>query len=130
MKKIHVQTFRLALAIAVFAVCTSEWQLAQAEPARLGKLGTVNFPTSARSAEAQAHFLRGVAALHSFWYPVALDEFRAATSIEPAFVMGYWGEAMTHNHPLWGEPQETDAARKVLEKIIDTSPLTPKERAY
>jgi tetratricopeptide (TPR) repeat protein len=130
MKKIHVQTFRLALAIAVFAVCTSEWQLAQAEPARLGKLGTVNFPTSARSAEAQAHFLRGVAALHSFWYPVALDEFRAATSIEPDFVMGYWGEAMTHNHPLWGEPQETDAARKVLEKIIDTSPLTPKERAY
>ena len=32
-----------------------------------------------RIGEAQAHFLRGVAALHSFWYEVALDEFREAT---------------------------------------------------
>jgi hypothetical protein len=42
-------------------------------------LGAVEFPTSARSPETQAHFVRGVAALHSFWYPVALEEFRAAT---------------------------------------------------
>src|SRR5687767_11450459 len=32
-------------------------------------LGAVAFPTSARSPEAQARFERGVAALHSFWYP-------------------------------------------------------------
>jgi tetratricopeptide (TPR) repeat protein len=124
------QTFVFTLAMAVCAALTIAWQSAQAESARLGKLGTVNFPTSAPSEEAQAHFLRGVAALHSFWYPVALDEFGAATSIEPDFMMGYWGEAMTHNHPLWGEPQETEAARKVIEKIKDTSHLTPIERAY
>jgi hypothetical protein len=106
------------------------WQPAQADSAKLGKLGTVNFPTSARSQEAQAHFLRGVAALHSFWYRVALDEFRTATSIEPDFMMGYWGEAMAHNHPLWGDPQETEAARQVLAKITDTSRLRPIERAY
>jgi tetratricopeptide (TPR) repeat protein len=94
------------------------------------RLGTVTFPTSARSPEAQAHFLRGVAALHSFWYPVALAEFQAATAIEPGFMMGYWGEAMAHNHPVWGDPQETDAARKVLEKIRETPNLTPRERAY
>lgn len=94
------------------------------------KLSRVDFPTSARSEEAQAHFLRGVAALHSFWYPVARDEFRSATRIEPEFMMGYWGEAMTHNHPLWGDPQETDAARKVLAIIKMTAELTPKERAY
>ena len=64
------------------------------------RLGSVRFPTSARSQEAQAHFLRGVAALHSFWYPVALEEFRAATRIEPDFALGYWGEAMAHNHPV------------------------------
>jgi hypothetical protein len=130
MQKTRAQTFVFALALAVFAVCTTESQPAQAESARLGKLGTVNFPTSARSAEAQAHFLRGVAALHSFWYPVALDEFRAATSIEPDFMMGYWGEAMAHNHPLWGDPQETEAARKVFEKVTDTPRLMPIERAY
>ena len=100
------------------------------EPRKLGKLGTVDFQTSARSGEAQARFVRGVAALHSFWYPVALDEFQAATRIEPDFMMGYWGEAMTHNHPLWGDPQETEAARQVLSKIAITPALTPKERAY
>ncbi len=100
------------------------------ELAKLGKLGTVRFPTSARSSDAQAHFLRGVAALHSFWYPIALDEFRAAARIEPDFAMAYWGEAMTYNHPLWGDPQETDTARQVLSRA-DLSPgLTPRERAY
>jgi len=93
-------------------------------------LGEIRFPTSAQSEQAQAHFLRGVAALHSFWYPVALDEFRAATRIEPNFVMGYWGEAMPHNHPIWGDPQETEAARKVLAKVTDAAQLTPRERAY
>jgi tetratricopeptide (TPR) repeat protein len=130
MKERRLQTFVFTLAMAVVAALTTAWQSAQAESARLGKLGTVNFPTSAQSEEVQAHFLRGVAALHSFWYPVALDEFRAATSIEPDFMMGYWGEAMAHNHPLWGDPQETEAARKVLEKITDTSRLMPIERAY
>jgi tetratricopeptide (TPR) repeat protein len=93
-------------------------------------LGTVDFPTSASSAEAQAHFLRGVAALHSFWYPVALEEFRAATRIEPDFMMGYWGEAMAHNHPVWGDPQETEAARAALRHVRTTSELTPREQAY
>ena len=101
----------------------------QPESAQLDKLGTVDFPTSG-SAQAQAHFLRGVAALHSFWYEVALEEFRESTKIEPDFMMGYWGEAMAHNHPIWGDPQETEAARKVLANIRDTSKLTPRERAY
>jgi hypothetical protein len=113
------------------AMTTAHQTTAQeSAPAKLGALGIVGFPTSARSDEAQAHFLRGVAALHSFWYPVALDEFRAATRIEPDFMMGYWGEAMAHNHPLWGDPQETEAARKVLEKITITQELTLRERAY
>src|SRR5690349_10211666 len=54
------------------------------------QLGRVEFPTSG-SEKAQAHFLRGVAALHSFWYEEAFDEFREATKIEPDFAMGYWG---------------------------------------
>ena len=92
------------------------------------QLGKVDFPTSG-SPNAQVHFLRGVAALHSFWFEEALDEFRKSTQVQPDFMMGYWGEAMAHNHPLWAE-QDTDAARKVLEKIKDTPKLTPRERAY
>ncbi|MCI0625333.1 MAG: hypothetical protein L0387_27430 [Acidobacteria bacterium] len=120
----------LIVAAAFIAACATGQQSNPAAEARLGKLGTVNFPTSAQSKEAQAHFLRGVAALHSFWYEVALDEFRAAIKVEPDFMMGYWGEAMAHNHPIWGDPQETDAARQVIEKIKDTPKLQPRERAW
>jgi hypothetical protein len=119
----------VAFVTAVFAACTTEQQATLAEPARLDKLGTVAFPASC-SNHAQANFLRGVAALHSFWYEVALDEFRESTTIDPDCMMGYWGEAMAHNHPIWGDPQETEAARKVLEQINDTPKLTPREYAY
>lgn len=93
-----------------------------------GALGQVDFPTSGSKA-AEAHFLRGVAALHSFWYEEALEAFREATKVDPDFVMGYWGEALAHNHPLWNE-QDTEAARKVLAKIRDTGKLTARESAY
>lgn len=93
------------------------------------RLGEIRFPTSARSEEAQAHFLRGVTALHSFSYKLALDEFRKATAIEPDFMMGYWGEAMAYNEPLWGK-QDADAARKILANIKDASKLPARERAY
>jgi hypothetical protein len=92
-------------------------------------LGRVEFPVTTSSEQARAHFLRGVAALHSFWYEEALAEFRAATAADAAFGMGYWGEAMAHNHPLWAE-QDTAAARLALEKIKDESGLTPRERAF
>lgn len=92
------------------------------------QLGQVEFPTSG-SPKAQEYFLRGLAALHSFWYEEALEAFREATKAEPDFMMGYWGEAMAYNHPLWGE-QDTPAARLVIAKINDTPKLSARERAY
>ena len=92
------------------------------------QLGRVEFRTSG-SPQAQAHFLRGLAALHSFWYEEAAEAFRESTKVDPDFMMGYWGEAMTFNHPLWSE-QDPAAARLVLAKIKDTSKLTERERAY
>lgn len=96
--------------------------------AQESQLGKVEFPTSG-SEKAQAHFLRGLAALHSFWYEEALEAFRESTKAEPDFAMGYWGEAMAHNHPLWSE-QDIAAARQVLTKLKDTPKLTDRERAY
>src|SRR5687768_9993707 len=96
--------------------------------AQESQLGRVEFPTSG-SPQAQAHFLRGLAALHSFWYEEAAEAFRESTKVDPDFAMGYWGEAMTHNHPLWSE-QDPAAARLVLAKIKDTPKLTERERAY
>ena len=96
--------------------------------AQESQLGRVEFPTSG-SEKAQAHFLRGLAALHSFWYEEALEAFRESTKVDPNFAMGYWGEAMTYNHPLWSE-QDLTAARAVLAKFKETPKLTERERAY
>lgn len=105
---------------------------ARAQPASAPslRLGEIDFPTSARSAEAQRHFLRGVAALHSFWYPVARDAFRQAAEAEPGFAMAHWGEAMTHDHPVWGDPQDTAAGRAALARIDADAPLSARERGY
>lgn len=96
--------------------------------AQESQLGRVEFPTSG-SPQAQAHFLRGLAALHSFWYEEALEAFRESTKVDPDFMMGYWGEAMTYNHPLWSE-QDSAAARLVVAKFKDTPKSTERERAY
>ena len=92
------------------------------------QLGTIEFPTSG-SGVAQHHFISGVAALHSFWYPEALQEFKNSTKADPNFAMGYWGEAMAHNAPLW-ERQDSKLAKTALSKISDISELTQRERDY
>ena len=102
--------------------------LTLAAQAQQSKLGKVTFPTSG-SENAQTHFLRGLAALHSFWFEEALDEFRESTKSEPDFAMGYWGEAMAYNHPLWAE-QDTEAGRKTIAKVKDSAKMTARERAF
>lgn len=121
MKKVSLITRACAAAACLFIMISTS-------SAQISELGKVEFPTSG-SANAQAHFLRGLAALHSFWYEEALEAFRESTRVEPDFMMGYWGEAMAHNHPLWSE-QDTPAARAVIAKIKETPKLTPRERAY
>ena len=91
-------------------------------------LGKIDFPVTG-SPQDQQCFIRGVLALHSFWFEEAADQFRECTKADPGFMMGYWGEAMTYNHPLWAQ-QDAESARKVLAKITDTSKLTARERAY
>jgi Tfp pilus assembly protein PilF len=113
----------MAALIAALAATVSAQQTSQ--------LGSVEFQTSG-SPPAQAHFLRGLAALHSFWYEEALEAFRESTKADPDFLMGYWGEAMAYNHPLWSE-QDTAAARLVTEKIARlkaTAKLSERERGY
>jgi tetratricopeptide (TPR) repeat protein len=92
------------------------------------QLGTVEFPTSS-SGSAQKHFIRGVAALHSFWYTEALSAFDQSIIADPNFSMGYWGLAMAHNHPLW-EDQDKKSASEALSKITDLSKLTQREQDY
>jgi tetratricopeptide (TPR) repeat protein len=67
--------------------------------AQLENVGQLTFPTSG-SAEAQRHFLRGVAILHSFGWKQAIAEFQLAQKAQPGFAMAYWGETLCYNHPL------------------------------
>jgi tetratricopeptide (TPR) repeat protein len=119
---------RAALTLAALFVAAS-LTILPVTRAQSSQLGALEFPTSTTSKEAQSHFIRGVAALHSFWYQEARDEFQAASKLDPDFMMAYWGEAMTFNHPLWAE-QDADAARAVVKKLRDDAKLTPRERGF
>ena len=87
-------------------------------------LGSLNFPTSADTVEAQAAFERAALLLHLFEYDDAAKAFQKAQSLEADFVMAVWGEAMTHNHPLWNQLDEA-AGRKALQKLGATAGERP-----
>jgi tetratricopeptide (TPR) repeat protein len=78
-------------------------------------LGVLDFPNSG-AAEAQDAFDRGVKLLHSFEFEDARNAFLEAQKIDPGFAMAIWGEAMTHNYPLWAR-QERDQALESLSKL-------------
>lgn len=130
-------TLPMALLVAAMLLATpvvaQEHEHDTQQPARV--LGKIDFPTSAKQPKAQAAFIRGMLLLHLFEYPFAREEFIAAQEIEPNFAMAYWGEAMTHNHPIWDE-QDLVAAREVLLKLSATAEQRlavtedPKEQAY
>ena len=64
-------------------------------PARLLEgQGTVNFPITTRSPEAQAFFNQGVAQLHSFWVNEAERSFLQSAQLDPEAPMPWWGIAM------------------------------------
>ena len=105
--------------------------------AQFEAVGSLDFPTSARSAAAQDHFLRGVAILHSFGWKQAIEQFQAAQRIEPDFAMAYWGETLCYNHPLFGGPTpDEDNPRKVLARLGPTrdtrlaKTVTDRERGF
>ena len=85
-------------------------------------LGEINFKATGK-AEAQPAFKKGMLLLHSFEYDDAAEEFRNAINIDKDFAMAYWGEAMTHNHPLW-RYQAYEKATSILNQLAPT----PEER--
>jgi hypothetical protein len=110
----------LILVLAAAPLGAHEEETRVAAPARV--LGTISFPTSAKSAEAQQAFIRGMLLLHLFEYPFARDEFLTAQRIEPDFALAYWGEAMTYTHPVWDQ-QDAEAGRAALRKLAPTPEL-------
>ncbi|MGH8121825.1 MAG: hypothetical protein ACREPT_03550 [Rudaea sp.] len=89
-------------------------------PQTIEGLGTISFPTSTKSADAQTAFARGMLLLHLFEYEDAAKSFRQAEKIDPGFAMAYWGEAMTNNHGIWNQ-LNAKAGRAALAKLAPTS---------
>ena len=98
----------------------------QAPTVGLGGLGKIDFPNSGAPA-AQADFLRGALLLHSFEYDDSAEAFRAAEAADPGFALAFWGEAMTHAHPIWQE-EDVGAAREALARLAPT-PAARAEKA-
>ncbi|HSH74375.1 MAG TPA: hypothetical protein VLA09_01630, partial [Longimicrobiales bacterium] len=102
--------------------------------AQFDNVGSIDFPTSAEG-EAQQHFLRGVAILHSFGWKQAIEEFHAAQEIDPDFAMAYWGESLAYNHPLFSQMDPT-SPREALVRLAPTpeerlaKAPTPRERGF
>jgi tetratricopeptide (TPR) repeat protein len=106
---------RIPIEALIAAALLATGAAAQESAAPANSVGVVHFENSG-SPQAQAAFSRGLALLHNFEYERAAAEFQSAQAADPGFAMAYWGEAMTHNHPIWME-QDRGAALKVLAKL-------------
>src|SRR5246500_4124490 len=87
--KPNLRTFVTTLLAGTFA--TAAW--AQG-------LGRVNFETSCTT-QAQEKFDRGLAMVHSFFYPNSVQAFTEAAAVDPQCAIAYWGIAISHRpNPL------------------------------
>ena len=109
----RINYFKAALFILVLTVGCQQKQSESTTA-----LGTIDFDVTS-SEEAIAHFEQGVLLLHSFMYSDAAKEFRKAQELDSNFAMAYWGEAMTHNHPLWSQ-QNYEKATAILSRLGET----------
>jgi hypothetical protein len=86
-------TLTLTLLATALATTASAQQLGQ-------ELGQVSFKTSCTAA-AQEKFDRGLAMVHSFFYPDSIQAFTEAAAADPQCAIAYWGIAFSHRpNPL------------------------------
>ncbi|MGH9580771.1 MAG: hypothetical protein ACRD2R_07250, partial [Terriglobales bacterium] len=109
---------KLSRRILPFALALATLSLPLTAAAGDSDLGSIHFPNSG-ALQAQEQFHRGVMLLHSFEFEDSREAFVAARTADPNFALAYWGEAMTHNHPLWME-QDRAAAREALQRLAPT----------
>jgi tetratricopeptide (TPR) repeat protein len=68
--------------------------MAAGRPTLYDGLGSLTFPVTTASAEAQAYFNQGWVLTWGFNHAEALRSFREARRLDPGFAMAYWGEAL------------------------------------
>lgn len=120
----------------IFLLCTAVLTLAgcATQPPDDPGYGDTQFEVSG-TAEARELFNRGLLMLHNFEYEDAREQFLAAQAEDPDMVMAYWGEALTYEHPLWGQHSVADSTA-ALARLAPTAQerldraVSDRERAY
>src|SRR4029077_17670258 len=81
----------------------------------------------------QDNFNKGVALLHSFWFPEAIKAFEAILAVDANCAMAHWGIALSN----WGNPfggikpaRSIELTKASVEKAKATGSPTPRERAF
>lgn len=92
----------------------------------------VKFETSCAPA-VREDFNKGVALLHSFWFPQAVSTFQEVLKKNPACAMAHWGIALSG----WGNPfagiknaKTVELTRTSIERAKTTGSPTPRERGF
>ncbi|HUQ26253.1 MAG TPA: hypothetical protein VM140_11325 [Burkholderiales bacterium] len=96
------------------------------------KLGEVHFPTSCDPA-VQPMFERGVALLHSFWFPEGLKTFNEVLKRDPSCTIAYWAIGVNRLlNPFGGQTAEAIAlqGQEAVEKGLAMGAKTERERDY
>ena len=126
---IMFSAFLAALGAGPAAAHDDPKQAAGRPPEQLGK---VTFPTSC-DPKVQAKFERGVALLHSFWFPEGRKAFLEVLEADPSCSIAYWGLGVNRLlNPFGGQPVENVLleGQAAVEKGLAISAKTPRERDY
>ncbi len=107
--------FLLSIA-CLFTQCQNDQASNPTPPS--AQLGAVEMKVTG-SPEAATYFREGLLLLHSFEFEDAAEKFVKAQEMDSSFVMAYWGEAMSYNHPLWKE-RYTEDGTAALNKLAPT----------
>ena len=96
------------------------------------QLGKVTFPTSC-DPKVQAQFERGVALLHSFWFPEGRKAFLEVLKADPSCSIAGWGIGVNRMlNPFNGQPAENVLleGQAAVDKALATPAKTQRERDY
>lgn len=110
MKNLSLLPFYIVLLISLTDCSNQKEQVEEKN-----HLGTIKLQVTG-SSEAQVAFEEGLLLLHSFEFDDACLAFLKAQKQDSTFLMAYWGEAMTYNHPLWRQ-QDFTKGQAALDKF-------------
>lgn len=98
---------------------------------RAGGTGRVHFATRCKPA-VQPELEHGIALLHSFWYEASEKTFEEVARLDPSCPFAYWGQAMSHLHPLWTPPPPPEflAGQAAAQQAVRLSGPGSRERDY